>query len=370
MLIRLTLIWLFVFTGCKPGEKKEPERIPSYSLSDFYSNNLKLDRYVDSVFQRLPPKLRIAQMIIVAGGEHGKPTSTIEKLIRDRVVGGVLMLSGEKENLVKLIRRFDSLSIQYGNLPLIFSSDAEPSLFNRKIEGTQSVPKTITLKTEANCDSVARIISGELLEMGISHNYAPVVDVSPDNAAITNRTFGYDSASVVGLSAAFIKSSQEMEVAATAKHFPGHGLVRGDTHNRLVTIDGELKEVNHYIPLIEQGVISIMVGHIAVINNAEHGTNGLPASCSGNLVTDLLKKDLGFNGIVITDAMNMGALRNIKDASFMAVRAGCDMILMEPDEMKLVEDILRSYRDDLLFKSQIDNSVRKILRLKVCLNRI
>jgi beta-N-acetylhexosaminidase len=161
-----------------------------------------------------------------------------------------------------------------------------------------------------------------------------------------------------------------MGVAATAKHFPGHGLVSGDTHNKLVTIDGELREVNNYIPLIEQGVLSIMVGHIAVKNNSDYDTHGLPASCSRVIVTDLLKKKMGFRGIVITDAMNMGALRDIEDASFKAVAAGCDMILMEPDESGLINNIYTEYQQSSDFQAQVDQSVKKILRLKYCLNLV
>ena len=359
---------LFVFIGCSSGEKqKEQQRTIVFSLEDFYSTNLALDDVVDSVFQQLDEKVRISQMIVVAAGTTGKPTRTVEKLIKNQLVGGVLMLSGEKKQLTSLAHRFDSLGLQHMNIPLIFSSDAEPSLFNRKIKGTLPVPKTVTLKTPEKCDSVARIISHELVSMKIRHNFAPVLDMSPNNEAITNRTFGNDSTSVVQLSSVFINASQKLGVAATAKHFPGHGLVSGDTHNQLVTIDGEMKEVENYLPLIDRGVISIMVGHIAVINNNRYSTSGLPSSCSKVIVTDLLKDELGFKGIVVTDAMNMGALRKIENASFKAVEAGCDMILMEPNEAKLHGLILNKYQVDENFRKQIDRSVRKILRLKACL---
>ncbi len=341
-----------------------------YSLDDFYSSNILLNKNVEGIINDLSPKDRIAQMIVVAAGTTGKPTKTVDKLIREKKIGGVLMLSGEKEQIKRLVHRFDSLTSLYGVLPLIYSSDAEPSLINRKIKGTQIVPKTVELKTMEICDSVTRIISKELLSMGIKQNYAPVVDLSPNNEAITNRTFGNDSATVVELSNTFIMTSQENGVIATAKHFPGHGLVSGDTHNKLVTIDGAMQEVENYKPLIKNGVISIMVGHISVSNNARYETRGLPSSCSKKIVTDLLKGELGFKGIVITDAMNMGALRTIENASFKAVEAGCDMILMEPNEDKLIDLIYKKYIENEDFKYQIDQSVRKILRLKLCLNLI
>ena len=368
MIFRILIGISIVFLSCSSEEKKKMVETKNFSLNDYYSENELLDAKVESVFQKLDSKSRIAQMIVVAAGTNGKPTKKVDDLIRENLVGGVLMLSGEKTYIKKLSHRFDSLSSQYGFLPLLYSSDAEPSLINRKIKGTQVVPKTVELVTEKKCDSVARIISNELLSMEIRHNYAPVVDMSPDNEAITNRTFGNDSTSVVSLSSTFISTSQRLGVVATAKHFPGHGLVSGDTHNQLVAIDGEMKEISNYVPLIEAGVLSIMVGHIAVLNNEHYNTNELPSSCSRVIVTNLLKKELGFNGIVITDAMNMGALRKIENASFKAVEAGCDMILMEPNESKLVESVYEAYINNETFKNQIDTSVRKILRLKACLN--
>lgn len=366
LLIGLSLLLL----SCNFSSDLNNSLMETYSLHDFYSSNESLDKKVEEILKDLDAKERIAQMIVVAAGTNGKPTSTVEGLIRKKMVGGVLMLSGEKDQIKELVHRFDSLASQYELLPLVYSSDAEPSLINRKIKGTQIVPKTVELETVEICDSIATIISDELLSMGIQHNYAPVVDLSPNNEAIKDRTFGNDSATVVKLSNAFINRSQQKGVAATAKHFPGHGLVSGDTHHKLVTIDGEMKEVNNYKSLIENGVISIMVGHISVVNNDKYETQGLPSSCSKAIVTDLLKQELGFKGIVITDAMNMGALRTIENASLKAVEAGCDMILMEPNEVKLLEDIYIKYSADEAFKNQIDQSVRKILRLKACLNRL
>lgn len=358
-----------IFFSCTSRQEVEmPEN--TFSLADFYIVNEQMDRKVQEVFERLDTISRIGQMIVPAAGTNGKPTAAIEALIKKRALGGVLMLGGEKELLLKLGHHFDSLAKVHGVLPLIYSADAEPSLINRKIKGTRPMPKTIDIQTDAACDSVAYMISEELLSINIRHNFAPVLDVSPDNEAITNRSFGTNPDNVVALARTFVRTSQQKQVVATIKHFPGHGLVSGDTHLKLVTIDGPMQEVNNYKPLIEAGVISIMVGHIAVMNNEQYSTNGLPASCSRRLVTDLLKNELNFRGIVVTDAMNMGALRQIEHASLKAIEAGCDMILMEPNETKLLDLTLEKYKNDEIFRSRVDESVKKILRLKVCLNLI
>ena len=369
-MLRIILFISVFLLSCNQGAEKSPKQVTHFTLNDFYSSNPSLDQHVDEVFNKLSERDRIGQMIVTSAGTIGKPASVVEKLINQKAIGGVLMLGGDKELFMKLGARFDSLAEAAGSLPIIYSSDAEPSLFNLKIKGTPEVPKTIDLNTEQRVDSVARIISSELLSLNIHHNFAPVLDMSPNNEAITNRTFGTDSSEVVRLASAFVKTSQKMQVAATAKHFPGHGLVSGDTHNQLVTIDGEMKEVANYIPMIDGGVISIMVGHIAVINNEKYQTNGLPSSCSRVIVTDLLKNEMNFKGIVVTDAMNMGALSSIENASLEAVKAGCDMILMEPRELKLHDEIFNLYQKDKAFQKQVDTSVKKILRLKACLNLI
>ena len=194
-----------------------------------------------------------------------------------------------------------------------------------------------------------------------------MVDLSPDNIVIRNRSFSADPDSVGLLAGAFIQATQEMGIVATAKHFPGHGLVKGDTHSQLVYIDGEMKETGVYPSLIRNGLLSIMVGHIAVKDNSEYDTDGLPASCAKNIVTGLLKNKLGFRGLVVTDAMNMGALKSIDHAGLKAAMAGCDMILMPPQEQALTNDILAEMHKNPAFKSQVEQSVKKIIRLKVCL---
>jgi beta-N-acetylhexosaminidase len=172
------------------------------------------------------------------------------------------------------------------------------------------------------------------------------------------------------MSDVFIQTTQQMGLIATAKHFPGHGYVKGDSHVQLIYIDGQMQEVDTYKPLIQNGVLSVMVGHIAVVNNEEYNTEGLPASCSRKIVTDLLKTQLGFKGLVVTDAMNMGALNKIPQSTLKAVQAGCDMILMPPNETALVNAVLKEMATNEAFKSQVYTSVKKILRAKLCLGML
>lgn len=336
----------------------------SFSLNDYYTNNPALDKAVNEVYAKLSPEEAVAQMIITSLGKLGKPYAAVEPLIKARQVGGIIFLSGDPQQFKLDIDNIQNMSKGF---PLLMSMDAEPSLFNRRMPGTPNMPPTNSLQNETQIEEAVKTINTTLHEVGFHQNYAPVVDVSPNNEAIGNRTLGSDSATIVPLANSFIAASQKDQIIATAKHFPGHGRVAGDTHKKLVYINGELTEVNIYRPLIAAGVLSVMVGHIAVEENEKYDTDGLPSTLSSVIVTDLLRNQLGFNGLIVTDAMNMGAVAEIPDATLLAAKAGCDMILMPPDEVGTLKAILSAMENDQAFQKQIETSVKRIIRAKICL---
>lgn len=348
-------------TSCQNVNEK------SYTLKDFYSQNPELDKQVEKLFNEMSLQERAAQMIITAAGKYGKPHEQVKELVRNKHVGGVLLLNGTKDGFTQLVRELNQISKESGQLPVVFSADAEPSLINRKIQGTTAVKKTSEIEGIEDCKNVTAVISNDLLNIGIFHNYAPVIDISESNEAIGNRSFGTDPLEVVNMAMAFMETSQGMNIAATIKHFPGHGKVKGDTHEKLVFIDGEMTEVKNYQPFIDAGAASIMVAHLAVKNNARYDTKGAPASCSRVIVSDLLREEMGFKGIIVTDAMNMGALQSFDNTPFAAAMAGCDMILMPPDEIKLHKDLVKSLGEKTALRSQFEDSVKRIIRFKLCL---
>jgi beta-N-acetylhexosaminidase len=341
--------------------------LAQHELEMFFSSNQQLESKVDSIYWQLSNKEKVAQMIMPAVGKHGKPVSEVIDLIKQRKVGGILLLNGAKAEFSQLVATLDSIGELYGNLPFLYSADAEPSLIRYKIKGCASVPKANEHQSEIEVIKTAKSISSDLVDIGINYNFAPVVDQGNMNAAITNRSFGSNVDSISLWSNAFIQVSQQMGVIATAKHFPGHGLVHGDTHEKLVYIDGLLQEVVNYESLISGGVLSIMVGHIAVKNNPKYGTDGLPATCSKKIVTNLLKEELKFKGLIVTDAMNMGGVRNVTDCGMRAVDAGCDILLMPIDENKEIQTILAKYESSESFQCRVEESVKKIIRVKICL---
>jgi len=365
-----------LFQSCAQSPAKETKKVISqpvtkidFKLTDYLADNKDLDKEVDRIFKEMDDTARVAQLIMPAVGRLGKTKDQIDSYIKERIIGGVLMLNGTKEEFSSWIKDFESNNKKLGNLPFLYSADAEPSLVNRKITGSTQVKKANEVATLAEVTTVAQTISTDLNAIGINYNFAPVVDMSA-NKTVGYRGFGAIAENLIPWSDEFIQVTQKNNIIATAKHFPGHGLVSGDTHHSLQSIDGEMKEVKNYPELIKNGVLSIMVAHIAVVNNPKFDTEGLPSTCSEKIVTKLLRDSLNFKGLIVTDAMNMGGVASVPQASFKAINAGCDILLMPLDVKKSHDELLAAYRNDKNFKLKADASVKRIIRMKIAMGLI
>ena len=354
-------------TSQKKAEKRiQPEVQKEFKLSDFLTDNKDLDSEVERVFSQLDDTAIVAQLIMPAVGRLGQTEATIKAHIRQGIIGGVLMLNGTKEEFTSWIKNFEQMNDTLGNLPFLYSADAEPSLVNRKIIGSTPVKKANEMVNIDEVRECADLISKELNAIGINYNFSPVVDMSP-NKTVGFRSFGAIPANIIPWSDAFIQQTQSHNILATAKHFPGHGLVTGDTHKSLQMIDGELKEIGNYPELIKNGVLSIMVAHIGVTNNPTYDTKGMPATTSETIVTTLLRGEFGFKGLIVTDAMNMGGVASIPNCEEKAIAAGCDIVLMPVDAKKAHADILKKYRSDAAFKKKVDAASKRVIRMKIAL---
>mgnify|MGYP006080580615 FL=1 len=372
ILIPAIFIQIFIFQSCARAQNNETKSIVEpveINLDAFLLNHPDLDKKVDSVFNTLNQNEIIAQLIMPAAGRLGQHYDTIKALIRDEKIGGILLLNGTKDQFTNWVKDLNALNKTAGNLPFLYSADAEPSLVNRKIIGSKEVPRASAITTAGQVTYVAQTISNDLNDIGINYNFSPVVDMSA-NKTVGYRGFGTDPSNIVPFSNAFIDQSQKQNIIATAKHFPGHGLVTGDTHKSLQTIDGELKELGIYPPLIENGVLSIMIAHIAVQNNPIYDTKGMPATTSKVIVTDLLRNEMGFQGLIVTDAMNMGGVAKVPNASSRAIDAGCDILLMPLDARKSHAEISQKYISNTEFQEKVDTAAKRVIRMKICLGLI
>jgi len=363
---------LILFIVCACAQTPEKNKIvpfqtkTNFKLGDYLTVNPILDSEVERAFLQMDDTSIVAQLIMPAVGRLGLNKDTILRHINKRLIGGVLMLNGTKEDFTLWIQQFEKANTVKGNLPFLYSADAEPSLVNRKIIGSKPVKKANELLTIEEVMNVTDIISGDLNEIGINYNFSPVVDMSP-NKTVGFRSFGAIPENIIPWSNAFIQQTQQHNIIATAKHFPGHGLVSGDTHKELQTIDGEMLEIKNYPSLIKNGVLSVMIAHIAVQNNAKFDTKGLPSTLSEKIVTQLLRDSLGFKGLIVTDAMNMGGVISVPMSASKAVKAGCDIILMPVNVANTHSELLSLYRKDPEFKKRVDESAKRVIRMKLAL---
>ena len=218
---------------------------------------------------------------------------------------------------------------------------------------------------------MGRVTALEARAMGVHLPFAPVLDVNnnPDNPIINIRSFGEDPDAVAAMGVSFVRGLQDNGVVATGKHFPGHGDTEVDSHLALPIIRVERARMDsvELVPFraaIDAGIRGIMSAHIAVPGL---GGGFLPSTLSGQVLDELLRSDMGFDGIVFTDAMDMSAVNRLYprgEASVMAVLAGADVILMPPDVKQAIDAILRAVREGRIPESRIERSVTKLLRLK------
>jgi beta-N-acetylhexosaminidase len=214
-------------------------------------------------------------------------------------------------------------------------------------------------------------IATYLGELGFDTNFAPVADVlaDSDNVTIGDRSFGTDASMVAEMVAAFIHGSKGMGIHATAKHFPGLGNTSADTHVDMATSTSTLDEMRvfEFVPFvaaIEAGVEFIMMAHLSLPDIIGDDT---PTSLSRMMVTDILREELGFKGIVVTDALNMGAITNhysSAEAAIMAIEAGVDMILMPQNFQEAYNGLLEAVQSGRISEERIDESLHRIYRIK------
>ncbi|TLU88091.1 MAG: glycoside hydrolase family 3 protein [Chlorobium sp.] len=322
---------------------------------------------------------KVGQMLVAQiegryNGNEDKSYKLLSRLVQEGKVGGIMFLKGDAFSAAMLANHFQSLASR----PLLMSADMERGLAMRLTGATQFPPNmaVAAARDPQLAADMAKYIAQEARSVGLNYNYAPTVDLNsnPLNPIINTRSFGDDVTLTTTMSNAIIEGLQSNGVIATAKHFPGHGDVTVDSHIALPVLQADRKRLDEYElkpfkAAIDQGVISVMIGHLAV---PKLTGNMDPASISREIVSGLLRKELGFKGLIITDALNMKALyngSNVAEISVKAVKAGNDLLLFSPDPELAHSSIVKAVEEGTIAIDQINNSVRRILQAKAWLDR-
>lgn len=291
--------------------------------------------------------------------------------------GGVVLF-GENIDTVEQIRSFIDTVQTESNLSPFISIDQEGGVVQRikktsKINAT-NIPQMFDIGKTGDTDlakQVGNVIGTELSVFGFNMDFAPDCDVfsNPKNTVIGHRAFSDDPNIVADMSIALSEGIKQSGLIPVCKHFPGHGDTVSDTHIGFAVSNKTLDELyeTELIPFktqIENGADMIMVAHISL---PEINGDKTPATLSSNIVTDLLRDDLGFGGVAITDSMSMGAITenySTSDATVMAVKAGIDMILMPNDPIKAYNSLIEAVKNNEISEERINESVLRILKLK------
>ena len=322
---------------------------------------------VDSMLNTMSRREKIAQIIFEEVGTYEGPAPTDRhlKLVREGL-GGIIVMDDILAPTLQLVNELQS----HARIPMLVSIDGEWGAAMRFYEFS-AFPRAMqlgALDDEALVEQAGRAIGEELRDINIRVNFAPVSDVNnnPANPVINTRSFGERPARVAALASAYLRGMQGAGVWGSAKHFPGHGDTDVDSHKGLPVLPFDRSrldsiELNPFRRLIAEGTAMVMVGHLDV---PALDSTGTPASISKPIVTGLLRNELGFEGIIITDALGMKGVATGGSAALAAYKAGADILLMPQDAEGTIDELDKAFKNGELDESGLDTRVRKVLELK------
>ncbi|MFS4492273.1 glycoside hydrolase family 3 N-terminal domain-containing protein [Maribacter sp. 2308TA10-17] len=335
-------------------------------------DSLAQKSWVDSKYNSMSLEEKLGQlfMVSVASDQSKSNTDKINALIKSENIGGVIFSTGGPVRQAKLTNSYQKAS----NIPLLIGMDAEWGL-SMRLDSTYAFPYNMTLGAISDnkiVEKVGKQIGKHAKRLGVHINFAPDVDINinPKNPIIGSRSFGEDRENVTEKGIAFVKGMEGAGVLSSGKHFPGHGDTATDSHKSLPVIDFPKSrldsiELYPYKKIIDAGVSSIMVAHLEV--PALELKKGLPSSLSEQIISGVLKEEMGFKGLVFTDALNMKGVADTGkngDVEVKAFLAGNDMLLMPTEVTKAKEKLVKAYKKGKISEERLAYSVKKILMAK------
>jgi len=339
---------------------------------NFFRETPSETKWVDSVFAQMTFDEKIGQLFMVAAysNKDSVHVNSVEKLITENKVGGLIFFQGGPVRQANLTNRYQAKS----KIPLFIGIDAEWGL-SMRLDSTYKYPWNTTLGAIKDLKLIEKVganMAQETKRIGAQFNFVPVLDINtnPKNPIIGHRSFGEDKVNVTEHAIALMKGVQGEGVFCTGKHFPGHGDTSTDSHYALPVVNFtkerlDMVELYPYKRMFDEGLVSVMVAHLNVpsIESRENW----PTSVSKNVVTDLLQNELGFEGLIFTDALNMKAASKFMkpgDIDLEAFMAGNDILLFPENVPLAYEKICAAYQDSIISDDRLAHSVKKILHHK------
>ena len=356
---------IFIFLVISSSvQKSRAQDVPPFLIN-------RTDLWVDSTLKKMTTEQKIGQLFMIQAysNDEGTTAALLEE-VKNYQVGGILFMQGNAMNQVHITNELQ----QQSTIPLLVAIDAEwgPGF---RLKDAPKYPVQMALGAIQQDSLIYQMgyeIGLQLKRIGIQINFAPVADVNnnPDNPVINYRSFGEDPEKVSRKAWLYAKGMQDAGILAVAKHFPGHGDTRVDSHLGLPVIGQNAERLNRvelypFRQLINRGIGGIMTGHLQV--PALEPDPALPASLSPKIIKDLMIDKYGFQGLIITDAMNMHGVSNhftSGEAAVRALQAGNDMLEVVPDLGKAITAVKKALQEGKISEEEIEWKCRKILALK------
>lgn len=340
----------------------------------------KLDEIVNAGIEVMPLEDKVAGLFIVTPEAITGVSTAVQagegtqKALAQYAVGGIVYFGKNMESKEQLVQMIDN-TLLYTKYPLFIAVDEEGGSVARvadagiapKIDTAQAIGQT---GDASNAYQAGTTIGGYLAELGFNLDFAPVADLAnTENSVMASRAYGSDAAAAAPFVTSMMQGLEEQKVTACLKHFPGIGSSTQDTHDGLAATDRTEEDfrANEFAVFqagIDAGANMIMVGHMAAPSLTGDNT---PCSLSDKVVTDILRNELNFKGVIITDALNMSAVseyHSSDEAAIMALRAGCDMLLMPEDFETAYNGVLQAVKEGTISEERINDSLRRIYRIK------
>ncbi|UEG53146.1 glycoside hydrolase family 3 [Mucilaginibacter daejeonensis] len=340
--------------------------------ADFISSLNTPNRWVDSVFKTLDRKHKIAQLFFIrAHTNKGQAyADSVARVIQEEQPGGLVFFQGGPVRQAQLTNRYQKLS----NIPMLVAMDGEWGL-GMRLDSTISYPYQMTLGAIQNDKLIREMgkqIAFDFKRIGAHINFAPVLDVNnnPNNPVINYRSFGDDKYKVALRGIAYMQGMQQAGLITTAKHFPGHGDTNVDSHFDLPQLPFTRQRLDTleeypFKEAIKAGISGVMVAHLSI--PALEPAKNMPSSLSRPIITGILKNQLGFKGLVVSDAMEMKGVTKYfpnGEADLRAFMAGTDIIELSENSYGAIKAIRRAIRSGKVSDAVLDAKVKKVLYAK------
>ncbi len=359
---------------------EETIEVPDETVVPELTPEQKLDEIVNAGIEVMPLEDKVAGLFIVTpesitgvstAVKAGEGTQTA---LAKYAVGGVVYFGKNMKSEEQLKEMIDNTQL-YTKYPLFIAVDEEGGSVSRVANagiatGVDSAKEIGATGDANNAYQAGTTVGTYLTNLGFNLDFAPVADIANvENSIMAERSYGSDAATAASFVTSMMKGMEEQKVTACLKHFPGIGCTTEDTHNGIVKTDRSIEDfrANEFTVFqagIDAGADMIMVSHVAASSLAGDNT---PCSLSDKVVTDILRNELNFNGVIITDALNMSAISEYygaDEAAIMALKAGCDMILMPEDFEKAYNGVLEAVKNGTISEERINDSLRRIYRIK------